>query len=156
MLCATEHAGGFRATRGYRRAMADLDFWLGRLEGTWEGGSAVNVVTRELDDRVVVERFEARQPERFTGTSLSVPDRLTGEWRQTWVDSTGSYWAFVGGPQPDGTFMFATPEPVDADHLYKRMVFSEISESGLSWRWEASSDGIEWQQRWAIAYRRRA
>jgi hypothetical protein len=52
--------------------------------------------------------------------------------------------------------MFATPEPVDADHLYKRMVFSEISESGLSWRWEASSDGIEWQQRWAIAYRRRA
>jgi hypothetical protein len=62
----------------------------------------------------------------------------------------------VGGPQPDGTFVFATPDPVDADHLYKRMVFSEITESGLAWRWETSPDGADWQRRWAITYGRRA
>jgi len=61
----------------------------------------------------------------------------------------------VGGPRPDGTFVFATPEPVDVDRLYKRMVFSEIAADGFAWRWEASSDGADWQQRWAIAYRRR-
>ena len=65
-------------------------------------------------------------PDPFTGLSVSVPDPEGDGWRQTWVDSNGSYWHFVGGPQPDGTFMFATPEPVDADRLYKRMVFSEI------------------------------
>jgi hypothetical protein len=155
MLSATEHEpGGFLSSRGYRRAMADLDFWLGRWEGTWEGGSAVNVVTRELDDRVVVERFEARPPERFTGTSLSVPDRLSGEWRQTWVDSTGSYWAFAGGPRDDGTFVLGTPDRVDEEQVYKRMVFADIAADSFSWRWESSPDGATWDLRWAISYRR--
>jgi hypothetical protein len=88
--------------------------------------------------------------------SVSVPDPDGVGWRQTWVDSSGSYWAFVGGRQPDGTFVFATPEPVDAERLYKRMVFSDITADGFAWRWEASPDGTVWQQRWAITYRRRA
>lgn len=132
--------------------MAGLDFWLGEWAGTWEGGSAVNVVTRELDDQVVVERFEARPPERFVGTSLSVPDPRTGEWRQTWVDSTGSYWAFVGGPRDDGTFVLGTPDRVDAEQVYKRMVFSDIARDSFSWRWESSADGQAWDLRWAISY----
>ena len=52
--------------------------------------------------------------------------------------------------------MFGTSEPVDTERLYKRMVFSEIAEDGFAWRWEASSDGATWEQRWAITYRRRA
>jgi hypothetical protein len=112
-------------------------------------------VTRELDDQVVVERFAAREPERFAGTSLSVQDRRTGEWRQTWVDSTGSYWAFVGGPRDDGTFVLGTAEPVDEEQVYKRMVFSDIAADTFSWRWESSADGETWDLRWAISYRRR-
>ena len=30
-------------------------------------------------------------------------------WRQTWVDSTGNYWALEGDPHPEG-FTFAVPE----------------------------------------------
>jgi hypothetical protein len=134
--------------------MTGLDFWLGEWEGTWDGGSAINVVTRDLDDQVVVERFEARPPERFAGTSVSVQDRRTGEWRQTWVDSTGSYWAFVGGPRDDGTFVLATPERVDEEQVYKRMVFSDIAADSFSWRWESSADGTAWDLRWAISYQR--
>jgi len=135
--------------------MDGLAFWLGSWDCTWEGGHGSNEVTLELEGHVIVERFTALEPEPFTGLSVSVPDASGERWRQTWVDSTGSYWAFVGGPQPDGTFVFATPEPVDADRLYKRMVFSEIAADGFSWRWEASPDAISWEQRWAIAYRRR-
>jgi hypothetical protein len=136
--------------------MDDLSFWLGLWECTWDGGHGTNDVTFELDGHVIVERFAAVAPEPFDGMSVSVPDPGGTGWRQTWVDSSGSYWHFLGGRQPDGTFVFATPEPVDAERLYKRMVFSDITTDGFAWRWEASPDGAAWQQRWAITYRRRA
>jgi hypothetical protein len=130
-----------------------LDFWIGEWDCTWQEGGGRNSVTRELGDAVVVERFEAVTPEHFTGMSVSVHDRETGIWRQTWVDSNGSYWHFVGDAD-NGTVTFATPEPVDADHAFKRMVFSDITADAFRWRWEASSDGATWTERWAIEYRR--
>jgi hypothetical protein len=135
--------------------MTALDFWLGHWRATWDGGSGTNTVTRELGDRVIVERFEASGDESFSGLSVSVDDPSTGQWQQTWVDSSGSYWAFVGGPQEDGSFVFATPGPVDADQVYKRMVFSDIRDDAFEWRWEFSPDGAVWAPRWAIHYDRR-
>ncbi len=136
--------------------MDGLSFWLGEWDCTWDGGHGSNAVTVELDGHVVVERFESTAPQRFAGLSVSVPDPSGDGWRQTWVDSSVSYWHFEGGPQPDGTFVFATPEPVDEEQMYKRMVFSEIAEDGLAWRWESSHDASGWEQRWAIRYRRRS
>jgi hypothetical protein len=136
-------------------AAEDLDFWLGTWDCTWDGGSGRNTVTRELGGHVVVERFEALGDEPFDGLSVSVADPVTDGWRQTWVDSTGSYWAFAGGRRTDGTFVFGTPDRVDADQLYKRMIFSEITADGFEWRWETSPDRREWTVKWAITYRRR-
>lgn len=133
--------------------MGGLDFCIGRWTGTWEGGYGPNAVTSEMDGHVITERFEALQPEPFSGLSVSVPG-LDGIWRQTWVDSSGSYWHFEGGPQKDGTFVFATPERVDADQVYERMVFYDIAAEGFEWRWEFSKDGATWEQRWGITYRR--
>jgi hypothetical protein len=136
-------------------ADSDLDFWIGTWDCTWDGGRGRNTVTREMDGRVVMERFEVLDDEPFAGLSLSVVDPVAGGWRQTWVDSTGSYWTFVGGARTDGTVVFGTPERVDAERLYKRMIFSEITPDGFSWRWESSPDRRTWTQRWAIEYRRR-
>jgi len=79
----------------------------------------------------------------------------SGLWRQTWADSTGGYWTFVGGPQPDGTFQLGRSEPVDSDRVYKRMVFSNIEADAFDWRWEFSPDAETWEPRWAIRYTRR-
>ena len=133
----------------------DLDFWIGTWDCRWDGGAGTNTVTREMGGHVVVERFEAAGEEPFSGLSLSVPDPLTGHWRQTWVDSTGSYWAFVGGLRSDGTFVFGTTDRVDADQLYKRMIFSDIGPHAFAWRWEGSPDRRSWTQKWAIKYLRR-
>jgi hypothetical protein len=130
-----------------------LDFWIGTWDCAWEGGRGTNRVARELDGRVVVERFEAHEPEPFRGMSLSVFDPAAG-WRQTWVDSNGSYWHFVGAATQDG-FVFSTPEPVDDERLFKRMVFSAIRPTSFEWRWEASPDARSWTERWSIRYRRR-
>ena len=93
-------------------------------------------------------------PQVWNGTSMSVYDPALDLWRQTWVDDGGSYWHFVGG-LVDGNPSFGTPEPVDADPLFKRMVFSDISNGGFNWRWESSPDGSDWTENWAIRYRRR-
>ena len=135
--------------------MSALDFWVGDWDATWDGGTGRNTVTRQLGGRVYVERFEAHGEEPFSGMSLSVQKAGTDEWRQTWADSEGSYWAFVGGPQDDGSFVFATPDRVDAEQVYKRMVFSDITPDAFRWRWEFSPDNEVWQQRWAISYVRR-
>ena len=65
-------------------------------------------------------------------------------WRQTWVDDSGSYGHFVGR-LVDGDPCFATPEAVDADPLYKRMVFSNITDAHWSWQKDRSyDDGETW------------
>jgi len=134
--------------------MSGLDFWIGDWDAAWDGGTGRSTVNRELADRVVVERFEAVGEEPFSGLSISVADPA-GRWRQTWADSVGNYWAFVGGPQDDESFVFATPGPVDAEQLFKRMVFFNIAADSFDWRWEVSPDAETWTQRWAIEYRRR-
>ncbi|MCP3989161.1 MAG: hypothetical protein GY724_08805 [Actinomycetia bacterium] len=81
-------------------------------------------------------------------------DDPSGQWRQTWVDESGCYWSFVGG-LVDGDPSFGTPTPVDANNVYKRMVFSTITDDGFAWRWESSPEGDEWTVNWEIAYTRR-
>ena len=132
---------------------ASLDFWLGDWSCTWEGGRGRNRVTKEMDGRVVVERFESLVPERWSGMSLSVFDEVHG-WRQTWVDSTGNYWAFEGSAHPDG-LIFAVDEVGDGREVRKRMVFSEIEPDAFRWRWERSADaGATWELLWVINYHR--
>ncbi|MCY7304435.1 MAG: hypothetical protein LH654_15705 [Thermoleophilia bacterium] len=65
---------------------SELDFWLGSWHARWEGGEGTNTITREFDDRVVVERFEGRPSMELTGYSVSVFDAEADLWRQTWVD----------------------------------------------------------------------
>lgn len=131
-----------------------FDFWIGEWDCAFEGGHAVNTVTREFGGKVLQEQFRGQAPQPWSGMSVSVHDEHSGQWRQTWVDESGSYWHFVGG-LVDGDPSFGTPVPVDADNVYKRMVFSDIGADQFSWRWESSPDGADWTVNWRIAYSRK-
>ncbi|MEM9565313.1 MAG: hypothetical protein AAGA93_22010 [Actinomycetota bacterium] len=132
-----------------------FDFWLGEWDCAFDGGHATNTIARELGGHVVRERFEVDAPRRWSGTSVSVFDRHRERWHQTWVDESGAYWHFVGG-LVDGHPSFGTPEPVDADEVYKRMVFTDITDDAFAWRWESSPDRGTWTVNWEIAYTRLA
>lgn len=134
---------------------SSFDFWLGEWDCVFDGGHAVNSLTREHNGHVIVERFTVDTPQAFAGTSVSVFAEHDGSWRQTWVDDGGAYWAFVGG-LVDGDPSFGTPVPVDADQLFKRMVFSDIEADSFHWRWESSPDGDLWTVNWEIDYTRRS
>lgn len=137
-----------------------LDFWVGTWDLAWEGGKGENIITREFNDCVIRENFADLSPATdgslpFRGTSVSTYFAPAGLWRQTWVDNQGSYFALTGGPQADGTFVLTNARLSDsAPHL--RMVFANITPDGLTWHWQASEDGVTWQDRWVITYTRRA
>jgi hypothetical protein len=138
---------------------AALDFWIGDWSCTWDGGHGRNRVTKEFDGHVVVERFESLAPERWSGMSVSVFDARDGRWRQTWVDSTGNYWALEEGRDLDDVTFEVDETEVREDgspvEVRKRMVFSDIETDAFHWRWERSvDDGTSWEPLWTIDYRR--
>ena len=130
-----------------------LDFWLGDWTCIWDGGNGRSAITKELRGLVVVERFESLEPERWSGMSLSVFAERHG-WRQTWVDSTGNYWAVRGSPHAEG-FSFSVTEVEEGREIEKRMVFFDIEADRFRWRWERSRDGgTTWEGLWSIGYAR--
>lgn len=133
-----------------------LDFWLGQWTVTWgDGLSASNHVEAILGGAVIRENFDGRPGAEFQGQSLSVYSPALGLWRQTWVDSDGSYWAFTGGPQGE-RFVFATDDVRDGQPIQLRMVFYNLAADSLDWDWERSDDGgLTWALKWRLHYTRR-
>jgi hypothetical protein len=134
-----------------------LDFWLGEWTLSWEGGGhGTNVIRRILDDRVIEESFDGRgTTDVLLGRSLSVLDPADGRWRQTWVDSTGSYLDFVG-VEVDGRIAFQRETTIEGVPAVQRMVWLDVTADSMRWQWQGSRDGgATWRVNWEIAYGRR-
>ena len=139
-----------------------MDFWLGTWDVEWDAtpsmpaGRGANVITRELGLCVIQEAFDGGSASGgMIGRSISVFDQHAGLWRQTWVDNLGGYIALAGGQDADGRFVLSVSRlgdrPRDA-----RMVFEDIAENSLTWRWQSREEGEEaWEDSWVIRYTRR-
>jgi len=134
-----------------------FDFWLGEWEVTWgESGRGVNRITSILDDRVILENFDARPSMPFCGMSVSTYSQRLGKWQQTWVDNQGNYLDFVGA-FADGEMALAREATIDGERVLQRMVWHNIGRDELDWNWERSDDGGKtWQVVWRIHYQRSA
>lgn len=138
-----------------------LDFWLGSWDARWDAGggtpagSGTNVITREYGGCVIQEAFDGGPATgNLIGHSVSTYDANVSRWRQTWVDNQGGYFALVGGPQPDGTFILIHNTLEGAPR--SRMVFEDITPNAFTWRWQATRDGgTTWTDSWVIHYTRR-
>ena len=132
-----------------------LDFWVGDWNLSWgEEGVGTNRIGRILEDRVIEEAFEGRSPRGvLLGRSLSVLDE-DGAWRQTWVDSSGSYLDLVG-VAVDGRIAFERETMSDGATVVQRMVWLDVTPDSLRWQWQDSHDErATWRVNWEIAYRR--
>jgi hypothetical protein len=133
-----------------------LDFWLGEWALSWgDDGHGTNVIRRILNGRVIEESFEGRgTTEVLLGRSLSVLDSADGRWRQTWVDSTGSYLDFIG-VGVDGRIAFERETSIEGSPVVQRMVWLDVTVDSLRWQWQSSRDGrATWRVDWEIRYRR--
>lgn len=138
-----------------------MDFWVGVWDVRWEpsqgtpAGSGTNTITRELGNCVIQEHFEGGPSTGdMIGHSVSTYHAQTGLWRQTWVDNYGGYFALNGGPEGDRFILTNTRVTDQTPH--QRMVFEDITENSLTWRWQRSTDGgATWTDQWVIYYVRR-
>lgn len=129
-----------------------FDFWVGTWDLTWEGGKGTNTITAILDSAVIQEDFEGGD---FKGKSVSVFNRHTQKWQQTWVDNAGGYLDFVGGFE-DGKMIFKRTATRDGVAFLQRMIWYNIQKDALDWNWERSDDGGKtWKVLWQIHYARK-
>lgn len=136
---------------------AQMDFWLGEWVADYgEGTPGLNRVTKVLDDCVVQEEFEGGPAAGgLIGRSYSMYHAGLGQWRQTWVDNQGGYFALVGGMEGDDFVLRNTRVVETAPYL--RMVYQDIRPNSFTWRWQQSADaGATWSDKWVIRYTRRA
>ncbi|CAM2009195.1 DUF1579 family protein [Acanthopleuribacter pedis] len=137
-----------------------LDFWVGDWALTWKDAkgntqTGSNKIEKVLNQCIIQENFNGPGLE---GRSWSVYDPKTKQWRQTWVDSNGSYLEFTGA-FADGKMelrMPATKGP-DGKSVVRRMVFHDIKKDSLTWSWQSTNDGGKtWKDLWVIQYKRKA
>lgn len=140
--------------------VSDLDFWIGEWEVSWkdEDGNVLkgkNTITRILDGKVIKEDFDASEAINFTGSSFSVLDSLTGEWKQTWVDSNGSYMDFEGYHRGDAFVFRRSYTNAKGEDIENRMVFRMIEANSFIWDWEGRKDPDgQWNLLWRLHYTR--
>jgi hypothetical protein len=139
-------------------AARQFDFWLGEWDCSWDDGDrryvGTNSVYLDLGGNVVVESFDGRPALDFQGLSFSVYDRTARCWKQTWVDSEGSYLDFAGSFE-NGVMELRRNGEVDGAPAVFRMRWENIERDSLDWSWQRSDDGGEtWVSLWEIEYAR--
>ena len=128
-----------------------LDFWLGDWtvevharaklgSDQWADAHATQHVTTTLKGCAVEENFASAPPVAFAGRSFSTFDAITKKWRQTWVDDSGGYLAFTGGPEGDGFALYGEPRDAGGVKFQMRMVWSKITHDSMRWEWQRSDD----------------
>jgi hypothetical protein len=141
-----------------------LDFWIGNWDlvirqradpksDEWSEAKGTNSIRATLSGCAIEENFHGDGPGApWAGRSFSTWEPLTRQWRQTWVDDSGSYLAFRGGPEGGGFVLLGEPKP----DRQMRMVFSQITPDSIFWTWERRSEGgSDWAPVMTIAYTRR-
>ena len=132
---------------------SQFDFWVGTWDLAWEGGTGTNVIDKPMDDCVIRETFDGGP---FRGTSVSTYSPRLGLWQQTWVDNAGGYMDFTGGMEGDRMILSREGVNLQGDPVHQRMIFYDIQEDSMTWDWETSPDGEEWNLAWRIHYSRAA
>ena len=132
-----------------------FDFWVGEWDLEWgDGKTGTNVIKKDLDGCVVVERFNGAPSSPLNGMSVSSYNVERDQWQQTWVDNQGGYLDFAG-EFTDGRMVLARDAVRDGKRFKQRMVWYDIKRDSLKWNWERSTDGGNtWEVLWKIEYRR--
>lgn len=142
---------------------AHYDFWVGEWNATWQEGDngtgrGTNRIEKTLDGMVLQEHFRVHEGQQagFKGTSISVYNPNTQQWKQAWADNQGSYFDFTGATDGDKRiFRTAVTELAGGNLFVQRMVFYDITNDAFTWDWESSTDGgTTWTLNWRINYTR--
>jgi hypothetical protein len=139
-----------------------LDFWVGEWDAYRADNNQLNgrsSITRIEADCVILEEWTGVGSPAFSGRSFNVYDRVSGNWEQYWVSSTGNRTHYVGGPIDNGmryTTPTATALAPGQPALFRRITLLRHEDGAVSQRGESSADGQTWALNYLLIYRPRA
>jgi hypothetical protein len=135
-----------------------LDFWVGDWDVTASGAVAgESHVERMLEGCVVYENWTGASG--VTGKSFNIWDATTKEWRQTWVDSTGTLTEFHGS-LVDGNMVYRahglTPGPDGKlAETHQRMTFFDQKGTVRQLGELSNDEGTTWRVSYDLLYTRK-
>ena len=137
-----------------------FDYWLGTWDVTPNGAPpgtppATNVITKIHNGCVILESWAAPGQ---TGQSFNIYDRVSGKWRQTWVDSTGGLHEYTGGIV-DGNMTYEGDIPAppgQSGRVRTRLTFFRRPDGTVRQFSERTTDGGKtWQVNYDLIYTKR-
>tara|TARA_R110002096_G_scaffold415163_1_gene616631 strand:- start:18106 stop:18666 length:561 start_codon:yes stop_codon:yes gene_type:complete len=129
----------------------DLDFWVGKWNAVWDGGSGTNEITKEYSGCVIREDFKGSN---LLGMSVSTYFPGDKSWHQTWMDEQNGY-LNLDGYYDGADYIFHTTPDANNPDIQLQMVFSDIKKDSFTWTWMRTTDGGKnWQNNWQISYTR--
>lgn len=132
-----------------------FDFWIGEWEVVDTAGNPAgrNRITRELNGCVLREEWTGAGG--GSGSSFNMYDAATGNWHQTWVDSSGTLLLLNGGLRSDGVMVMGGERPgSDGATVRNRITWTRESADTVRQVWEVSEDGTTWRVIFNGLYRR--
>jgi len=136
-----------------------LDFWVGEWDAYRSDTNALvgrSSVTREENGCVIHEHWSAAN-DGVTGQSFNIYERLTGQWEQYWVSSTGEITHYFGAPIAGGMQLTAVGDRsaiAPGAVFQSRVTLTTEPDGAVRQVGETSSNGQAWTTRYAILYRR--
>ena len=137
-----------------------FDYWLGTWDVRPNGAPATtppatNVITKIHNGCVILESWTAPGS---TGQSFNIYDRVSGKWRQTWVDSSGGLHEYTGGLR-DGNMTYEGDIPAppgQSGRMHVRLTFFKRPDGSVRQFSERTPDGGKtWQVNYDLIYTRR-
>lgn len=130
-----------------------FDFWVGDWEVYANDKLAgTNQITRVYNDCALRENY--RSTGGYVGGSWNIYDASTGQWHQTWVDSTGTLLQMDGG-LTDGSMVLAGERQTAEGAVIDRITFRPLESGRVRQHWKLSADdGKTWQTLFDGEYRR--
>ncbi|HSS26338.1 MAG TPA: hypothetical protein VLL50_00135 [Usitatibacter sp.] len=92
-----------------------------------------------------------QQKDGYHGMSLSFHDPVLGQWRQTWIDSTGSVGEFHGAFSEGAMRFEGETHTANGKRVYRKMSL-ERDGAGILQKSLKSMDGAAWAPHYEIRY----
>ena len=124
-----------------------FDFWVGDWTVSANGQTAgTNSIQSIHNGCALQENWQGAGNGGVSGTSLNLYDTGSGQWHQTWVDSTGTLLLLNGG-LVDGSMVLSGRQdaPGGAGTVLNRIRWTPNDDGSVRQLWEASrDDGANW------------
>ncbi|MFC1695504.1 hypothetical protein ACFL1C_05200 [Pseudomonadota bacterium] len=128
---------------GYRQ----FDFWIGDWVVTaGEQQAGTNSIHPIHGGCALQENWQGAGPGGISGSSFNIYDQATGQWHQSWVDSSGTLLQLDGGLK-DGSMVLGGQRPTrdGSGMVQHRISWTPNPDGTVRQLWEASKDeGASW------------